>query len=144
MTLEAALRPCSPLHRPGRLLVGTPISGRTQSETEELIGCFLNTMVLRAQFAEDLSFRGLLRQARERALGAYGHSEVPFIHWCAELAPERDPSRTPLFQVMFVLHDADGVSEVSNVSGMHRPETGTSKFDLTLFVLRDRDATGTG
>jgi amino acid adenylation domain-containing protein/FkbM family methyltransferase len=116
------------------ILVGTPISGRTHSETEKLIGCFLNTIILRAQFTEHLSFRSLLRQVRERALGGYAHADLPFKHVVAELAPERDPSRTPLFQVMFILHDPDGVSEVSKVSGKHRLETGTSKFDLTLFI----------
>jgi amino acid adenylation domain-containing protein/FkbM family methyltransferase len=121
------------------ILVGTPISGRTHSETENLIGCFLNTIILRARLAEDLSFRGLLRQVRERALGAYAHADLPFRHLVAELAPERDSSRTPLFQVMFILHDPDGVSEVSKVSGKHQLETGTSKFDLTLFISETKN-----
>jgi amino acid adenylation domain-containing protein/FkbM family methyltransferase len=121
------------------ILVGTPISGRTHSETEKLIGCFLNTIILRARFTEDLSFRSLLQQVRERALGAYAHADLPFKHLVAELAPERDPSRTPLFQVMFILHDPDGVSEVSKVSGKHRLQTGTSKFDLTLFISETKN-----
>ncbi len=116
------------------ILVGTPISGRTHGETEKLIGCFLNTIILRAQFSENLTFRALLQQVRGRALGAYAHADLPFKHVVAELAPERDPSRTPLFQVMFILHDPDGVSEVSRVSGKHQLQTGTSKFDLTLFI----------
>ena len=53
------------------ILVGTPISGRTLSETEDLIGCFLNPLVLRSKFVPRASFRSLLQQARERALGAY-------------------------------------------------------------------------
>jgi amino acid adenylation domain-containing protein/FkbM family methyltransferase len=121
------------------ILVGTPISGRTHSETQNLIGCFLNTIILRARLAEDLSFRGLLQQVRERALGAYAHADLPFKHLVAELAPERDSSRTPLFQVMFILHDPDGVSEVSKVSGKHQLETGTSKFDLTLFISETKN-----
>jgi amino acid adenylation domain-containing protein len=140
MVLEASF--AALLHRytgQNDILVGTPISGRTQSETENLIGCFLNTIILRAQFTGDLSFRGLLQQARERALGAYAHAEVPFIHCVVQLTPERDPSRSPLFQVMFILHDPNGVSEVSKVSGMHRLGTGTSKFDLTLFISETED-----
>lgn len=116
------------------ILVGTPISGRMHGETEAMIGCFLNTIILRAQFSENLSFRSLLQQVRDRALGAYAHADLPLKYLVSELAPERDPSRSPLFQVMFILHDPDGVSEVSKVSGKHQLETGTSKFDLTLFI----------
>jgi len=71
-----------------------------------------------------------LRQVRDRALGAYAHANLPFNSLVADLAPQRDASRTPLFQVMFVLHDAEGVSQVSQVSGNRQLETGTSKFDL--------------
>ena len=116
------------------ILVSTPISRRTHAETETLIGYFLNTLILRAQFSGDQSFRELLRQIRERALGAYSHADLPFKHLVAELAPERDPSRTPLSQVMFILHDPDGTSEASKISGEHQLGTGTSKFDLTLIV----------
>src|SRR5256886_11605261 len=109
MTLEAAL--AALLHRytgQDDLLVGTPISGRTQRETESLVGNFINVVVLRARFPERLTFHGLLQQVREQALGAYAHPDLPFEHLVAELAPERDPSRTPLFQVMFILHNSDG------------------------------------
>ena len=135
MTLEAAF--AALLHRyTGRddLLVGTPISGRTRSETERLIGCFLNTVVLRSRFSEGLTCRALVRQVRDRALGAYAHPDVPFERLVAALAPDRDASRTPLFQVMFVLHNPEGVSQVSKVSGNRQLETGSSKFDLTLLL----------
>ena len=84
----------------------------------------------------------MLRQTRERALGAYGHSELPFERLVAELAPERDPSRTPLFQAMFVLHDARSVSETSTVGGIQQFATGTSKFDLTLSFSETADSAG--
>ncbi len=140
MILEAAF--AALLHRytgQDDILVGTPISGRMNSETESLIGCFLNTIVLRACFTEDLTFRSLLRQTRERSLGAFAHADLPFKQLVTELALERDPSRSPLFQVMFILHDPDGVSEVSKVSGKHQLETGTSKFDLTLFISETKN-----
>jgi len=135
MALEASF--AALLHRytgQDDILVGTPISGRTHSETERLVGCFLNTVVLRSRFTDDLTFRSLLQQVRDRALGAYAHPDLPFNHLVAELAPQRDASRTPLFQVMFVLHNAEGVSQVSKVSGNRQLETGTSKFDLTLLI----------
>ncbi len=135
MILEASF--AALLHRytgQDDLLVGTPITGRTQRETEPLVGNFINVVVLRARFSEGLTFHALLQQVREQALGAYAHPDLPFERLVAELAPERDPSRTPLFQVMFILHNSDGVSQASKVSGNRTLETGTSKFDLTLFI----------
>jgi amino acid adenylation domain-containing protein len=116
------------------ILVGTPISGRTRSEFERLVGCFINTVVLRGRFDEALTFRGLLQQMRERALGAYAHPDLPFERLVTELAPPRDPGRAPLVQAMVVLHDAEGESDASTVSGNQQLATGTSKFDLTLVV----------
>jgi amino acid adenylation domain-containing protein len=135
MILEAAFAVL--LHRyTGRddILVGTPISGRTRSETERLIGFFLNTVVLRAQFSERMNFRSFLRQVRERALRAYAHPDMPFGQLVAETATGRNASQSPIFQVMFVLHDAAGVSEVSKPSGNQELSTGTSKVDLTLVL----------
>ncbi len=141
MTLEASF--AALLYRytgQDDLLVGTPISGRTLSGTEDLIGCILNMVVLRSRLDEGASFRSLLRQTRERALGAYGHSELPFGRLVAELAPERDPSRTPLFQAMFVLHESGSVSETSTVGGIQQFATGTAKFDLTLTFSETGDS----
>ena len=116
------------------ILVGSPISARTLSETEDLIGFFLNTIVLRAQFDDGISFRSLLRQVKERALGAYAHQDFPFGNLVAALAPDRDPSHSPLIQVMFILQNAEAVSQASRLAGIQKLETGTSKFDLTLFM----------
>ena len=121
------------------ILVGTPISLRRLSETENLVGYFLNTVILRAQFREGLSFRSLLQQVRKRALGAIANAELPFNHLVAELASDRDPSRAPLFQVAFILHDRDGVSEISKASGRNLLGTGSSKFDLALFVSETKN-----
>ncbi len=135
MVLEASF--AALLHRytgQNDLLVGTPISQRTHSQTERLVGCFLNTVVLRSTFTEELTFRNLVRQTRDRARGAYAHANVPFNAVVADLAPERGGSHSPLFQVMFVLHDAAGMSQVSKVSGNRQLETGTSKFDITMLV----------
>jgi len=121
------------------IVVGTPISARTHSETENLIGLFLNTVLLRAKFSERPNFLSLVQQVRDRVLGAYAHPDLPFERLVAELAPDRDPSRMPLFQVMFVLHNPEGVSEVSQVSGNRDLGTGTSKFDLTLLLSETED-----
>ncbi|HEX8355362.1 MAG TPA: condensation domain-containing protein, partial [Pyrinomonadaceae bacterium] len=86
--------------------VGTPVAGRTRTEAEGLIGLFVNTLVLRARWEEGEGFRGLLRGVRERVLEAQAHQELPFERLVEELQPERSLSRTPLFQVMFVMQNS--------------------------------------
>ncbi|HEV2761388.1 MAG TPA: amino acid adenylation domain-containing protein, partial [Pyrinomonadaceae bacterium] len=126
------------------ICVGTPVAGRTRAELEPLIGFFVNTLVLRADASGGVTFVELMRRVREVSLGAYGHQEVPFEKLVEELQPERDASRSPLFQVMFsLLHAAgrgggvDGISPkaVRREAGAGEVEAGegaSAKFDLTL------------
>ncbi|WP_375743996.1 non-ribosomal peptide synthase/polyketide synthase [Corallococcus interemptor] len=118
--------------------VGTPIAGRTQAETEGLIGFFVNTLVLRAHVEPKATFRELLAQVRGTTLAAYEHQHLPFEKLVEALQPVRDPSRSPLFQVMFALQNAP--SEDLRVPGLtfQQVESGTrsAKFDLTL-TLQD-------
>ncbi|MFY2561712.1 amino acid adenylation domain-containing protein [Corallococcus terminator] len=115
--------------------VGSPIANRTRAETEGLIGFFVNTLVLRARLEGNPSFRQLLAQVREVTLGAYAHQDVPFEKLVQELQPERDLSRAPLFQVMFILQNAPVSSIRLPGLRMEAAEAGggsTAKFDLTL------------
>jgi amino acid adenylation domain-containing protein len=119
------------------VIVGSPVAGRHRTETEGLIGLFLNTLALRSDLAGNPGFRELLARVRETTLGAYAHQDVPFEALLAELRPERDLSRTPVFQVLFNmlnLPSAGGRLPSLEVEAGPAPEP-ESKFDLTLYVI---------
>ncbi|HSE18766.1 MAG TPA: amino acid adenylation domain-containing protein [Pyrinomonadaceae bacterium] len=118
------------------VVVGTPVAGRTQGETEAVIGFFVNTLALRTDLTGNPSFSELVSRVREVCLAAYAHQEVPFEKLVEELGVERDLSRTPLFQVMLAWQN--GTDEELAMSGlrMGRVEEDLShslaKFDLLL------------
>ncbi|NVJ03368.1 AMP-binding protein, partial [Myxococcus sp. AM009] len=122
--------------------VGSPIAGRTHGETEGLIGFFTNMLVLRTKVSPAASFRELLAQVREVTLGAYAHQDVPFEKLVEELHPERDLSRSPLFQVTLTLQNTP-VTEVKLGDGLRlsgvESEGRTSKFDLSLVMEEVKD-----
>jgi amino acid adenylation domain-containing protein/non-ribosomal peptide synthase protein (TIGR01720 family) len=135
MTLLTAFQAL--LHRlTGQLdiAVGTPIAGRTHRETEDLIGFFVNTLVMRADISRDPTFVELLAQVREVALEAYAHQDLPFEKLVNELGVERDLSRTPLFQAMFVLQNAPVEEFDLGELRLHPLEAthASAKFDITL------------
>ena len=122
------------------IVVGSPIAGRTRAELEGLIGFFVNTLALRTDLSGEPSFRELLSRVREAALGGYAHQDLPFEKLVAELAPERTAAHNPLFQVMFVLHNA--APRPVTLPGLatepiHIPNQ-TAKFDLKLHMT-ERD-----
>jgi len=123
------------------ILVGSPIAGRTRPELEKLIGFFVNTLVFRTQIGQQATFRELLTQVRETAMQAYAHQDVPFEKLVEELKPDRDLSRNPLFQVMFILQNAPVTAE--RIAGIEvNPfllPAESSKFDLTLIAAESKD-----
>ncbi len=107
MTLLAAFQAL--LHRwTGQpdLLVGSPSAGRGRASLAGVVGYFVNPVVLRADLSRELSFGDLLEQARGGVLGAFEHQDYPFPALVEHLQPQRDPSRSPIFQVMFALQNA--------------------------------------
>ncbi len=126
--------------------VGTPVANRSRAEVEGLIGFFLNTLVLRTDLGGDPTFEQLLRRVREVCLQAYVHQDVPFEKVVEALEPERDLSRSPLFQVMLVLQNTPlegGIALTPDLAGVGdttlfpviTPLTAkhvTSKYDLML------------
>ncbi len=121
------------------IVVGTPMVNRSQVEIENLIGYFLNNLVLRTDLSNEPTFLELLRRVRSTTLDAYGHQSYPFEKLVQELQPERNLSHTPLFQVFFNLFNAfeDQTLELADltVESITRSQDDTrSKFDMTVYV----------
>ncbi|WP_422770144.1 amino acid adenylation domain-containing protein [Plantactinospora sp. WMMC1484] len=121
--------------------VGTVVSGRNRPELSRLIGYGINSLVMRARWSADVTFGELLAANRETVLAAFDHQEVPFGQLVDELQPERDMSRTPLFQVAFTMHEAGAGAyampglDVSALDALSQ----VSRFDLTLQVEEAAD-----
>jgi amino acid adenylation domain-containing protein len=118
------------------ICVGTPVSGRTRLEFENLIGFFANTLVLRADLSDKPAFRQLLSRVREDALGAFAHQDLAFGKLVESLNPERSPSYPPLFQVMLQLRNLP--VRAAELPGLEMEEEefdpGVARFDMDLDI----------
>src|SRR6516164_3810442 len=117
--------------------VGTAVAVREDPDLADLMGCFVNTIVMRGDLSGSPSFRELLQRTRATALEAFAHRALPFDHLLTELKCERTRSYTPLFQVMLILHNEP--RQVVRLPGLLIKEveldSGLAKFDLTLEVV---------
>ncbi|ARV60166.1 hypothetical protein BZZ01_17390 [Nostocales cyanobacterium HT-58-2] len=118
------------------IVVGTDVANRNQAETEGLIGFFVNQLVLRTYLGGNPSFRELLERVREVTLGAYAHQDLPFEKLVEALNPERNMSRTPLFQVQFILQNTPMPPLELLGLTLHPMDitSNTTKLDLTFFI----------
>jgi amino acid adenylation domain-containing protein/non-ribosomal peptide synthase protein (TIGR01720 family) len=128
-------------HYSGRpsILVGSPVANRLRIEVEELIGLFVNTLVMRTDIPDNPRWIDLLDRVRTEVLGAQSHQDLPFEHLVDALRPERNLSHSPLFQVMFTLQtpaeqsmEAPGL-RVENME----IDPGTALFDVSLAMVAE-------
>jgi amino acid adenylation domain-containing protein len=142
------------------ILVGTPTSGRNQNGLAGVIGYFVNPVVLRARPSSTISFTSFLEETKQSVLSALAHQDFPFPLLVERLQPERESSRSPLFQVMFTWHKAQLLDQ-EGLAGFALGESGArikvaalelesmaldqkvSQFDLTLSIV-DREDTLSG
>ncbi|MFF6995683.1 amino acid adenylation domain-containing protein [Streptomyces sp. NPDC008313] len=121
--------------------VGTPVAGRTRPETEHMVGFFLNSLVVRCGLTAGLSFTDALVRVRDAARAAFVHQDLPFERLVDELQPERDLSRTPLYQVAFDLHSEGVTSVVTDDADLaaFTEAWRVAKTDLSLFMRQTPD-----
>jgi acyl carrier protein len=140
MTLAAAFQTL--LHRytgQADIVIGTDVANRNRRETEDLIGFFVNQLVLRTDLSGNPTFGELLAQVRKVTLDAYTHQDLPFDKLVEVLNPDRSLSRTPLFQAKLVLQNAPtgalSLPDLSLSLAGEQNTTGTAKFDLLLTMI---------
>jgi amino acid adenylation domain-containing protein len=123
------------------VVIGTPVAGRARSETEGLIGFFVNTLPLRGSVHADDSFRALVRREKDAALAAFDHQDLPFERIVEELRIPRDLSRNPVFQVSLMLQNAPAGAE--RLAGIEiaplQVEYDTARFDLAFDLYEEDD-----
>ena len=125
------------------LRVGVPVANRTRVETEGLIGCFINTLVMRCQLDGQQPFGTVLDQVEQRRRQALAHQQLPFERLVQALEPERQLQHSPLFQVMFNLLDGQTPRRLAlpglEVDEIERNQV-SAQFDLVLTVVERADA----
>lgn len=128
------------------ICVGTPAANRVHAELEKVVGCFINSLVLRSNLSGDPSFQEILERLRTQALIAYQHQDVPIDIIIEQVVKERDLSYRPLFQVLFIMQNlpVGEVSEGSGIGGIVEAEShaigpDVAKFDISFIAAESPD-----
>jgi amino acid adenylation domain-containing protein len=123
------------------VVIASPVANRGRIELESVIGLFVNTLALRVDASADRPFLEVLRSARETALDAFSHQDLPFEKLVEQLNPERHLSHAPVAQVLFVVQNA--AERPVTFAGLEQEriltERGTAKFDLSFFAAETAD-----
>jgi non-ribosomal peptide synthetase component F len=120
------------------IVVGTPTAGRKHPDLHPIIGMFLNTLALRNYPSVHKTFSLFLQEIKERTLAAFENQDYPFEDLVEQVVVNRDLTRNPLFDVMFILHNEFFPAKISEAKSVdlklksHEFEKSTSQFDLTL------------
>ena len=148
MVVQAALAVLLSRHGGGDdIPLGTSVAGRGDAALDDLIGIFLNTLVLRTDLSGDPTFAGLVGRVREADLAAYAHQDLPFEHLVEALSPARSLARNPLYQVMLTFQNIPEDQQATwDLPGVRAIPLGThiggARFDLAVTLWERRDATG--
>ncbi|WOO36403.1 amino acid adenylation domain-containing protein [Anaerocolumna sp. AGMB13020] len=123
------------------IVIGSPISGRTHKDTEDMLGMFVNTLAMRGFPNGNKTVLAFLMEMKEKCLKAYENQDYPFEELVKEIGGNRDNTRNPLFDVMFSLQSTESVEITLEESKLTLVETGhpISKFDLTIEVSKTKD-----
>ncbi len=114
------------------IVIGTPTAGRRHADLRQIIGMFVNTLAIRSYPGEDKTFNEFFKEVRETTLNAFENQDYPFEELVENVMVERDPARSPIFDVFFVLHNqADLAQDTPEFENLLSYET-ESKFDLAL------------
>ena len=121
------------------IVVGSPIAGRERRETEDLIGVFINIVVLRSDLSGNPTLHEMLRRTRETVNEAFAHHDLPFEKLVEALKPERDRGRTPFFQILFEFRNVprDSIRLPDLEIRASRFDPGVARFDLSVDIFEE-------
>lgn len=126
--------------RQEKVIVGTPVSGRTQPAMQHTVGAFINTLPICCHPEAQSSVRDYFLSVNQTLIRDIAHQDYPFERMVTDMGVSRDPGRNPFFDVMLVMgRDELGLSFDAQWARAQRVRTGTAKLDITLYLYEGED-----